>query len=424
MTRPMKWIGLLATAAIVGLLAFNIWREPSRQTKAQETYRATAIADGTALYTLYCAECHGAAGEGLNNYPSLDQAFIRQQEIEVLYRLVARGHYGTDMAAFSLQEGGLLNRAQIESIISMIQHGSWAVTSQYVLAAGFQPAESVTDSGDFQAVYTAANTDPNGTLVTGRTLFASVCAECHGANGEGTADAPMLNSVYVQSMSADQLLSIINFGVSGTKMDTFRLRFSLDEKAALIYLLQNWNGVAVAAAPTPTIDTSGVTVSGQVLFEKWCAPCHGVHGEGGSIAPPLNDVPPLPTEFIMTRVRTGKNAMPPFPLPDLPDPELMVLIEYAQSNIFGAILPVLTEAELANAAALYQQQCAECHGAQGEGTLEQGPPLVKTPPLHANYIIYFTRFGSPNTPSIPASVVSDGDLRLIVAYLHRIGIHK
>ncbi len=423
MTRPMKWLGLVVTVAIVGLLAFNIWREPSRQTEAQETYRATAITEGTTLYALYCAECHGAAGEGLNSYPALDQAFLRQQDIEVLYKLVARGHYGTDMAAFSLQEGGLLNRAQIESIINMIQHGSWAVTSQYVLATGFQPAESVADASDFQGVYAAANTDPNGTLATGRTLFASVCAECHGVNGEGTADAPMLNSVYVQSMSADQLLSIINFGVSGTKMDTFRLRFSLEEKAALIYLLQNWNGVTVAA-PIPTIDTSGVTVSGQVLFEKWCAPCHGVHGEGGSIAPPLNDVPPLSTEFIMTRVRTGKNAMPPFPLLDLPDPELMVLIEYAQSSIFGSSLPVLTEVELANAAMLYQLQCAECHGIQGEGTPEQGPPLVKIPPLHSNFIIYFTRFGSPNTPSIPASVVSDSDLQLIVAYLHSLGIHQ
>lgn len=424
MTRSMKWFGLLATAAILGLLAFNIWREPTRQTEAKATYRATAIAEGTTLYALNCAGCHGAAGEGLNNYPALDQAFLRQQDVEVLYKLVARGHYGTDMAAFGLQEGGLLNRAQIENIITVIQHGSWAETSEYVMAVGFQPAASITDSNDFQAMYAAANNDPNATLTTGRTLFASVCTECHGMNGEGTADAPMLNSVYVQSMSADQLLSIINFGVSGTKMDTFRDRFSLDEKAALIYLLQHWNGITVVAAPIPTIDTSGVTVSGQVLFEKWCAPCHGVRGEGGSIAPQLNDVPPLPTEFIMTRVRTGKNAMPPFPLTDLPDPELMVLIAYAQSNIFGSSLPMLTETELANAAMLYQQQCAECHGMQGGGTAEQGPPLVKTPPLHANYIVYFTRFGSVNTPSIPASVVSDADLQLIVAYLHSLGIHQ
>ncbi|MBZ0319414.1 MAG: c-type cytochrome [Anaerolineae bacterium] len=424
MTRSMKWLGLLATVGILVLLAFNIWREPTRQTEAQVAYRATAIAEGTTLYALYCAECHGAAGEGLNNYPSLDQAFLRQQDVEALYKLVSRGHYGTDMAAFGLQEGGLLNRAQIESIIAVIQHGSWAETSQYVLAAGFQPAASVGDSSDFQAVYAAANNDPNTTLATGRTLFAGVCVECHGANGEGTADAPMLNSVYVQSMSADQLLSIINFGVSGTKMDTFRERFSLEEKAALIYLLQHWNGGTVVVAPAPTIDTSGVTVSGQVLFEKWCAPCHGIRGEGGSIAPQLNDVPPLPTEFIMTRVRTGKNAMPPFPLTDLPDPELMVLIEYAQSNIFGSSLPVLTEAELANAATLYQQQCAECHGVQAEGTAEQGPPLVKIPPLHANYIVYFTRFGSANTPGIPASTVSDADLQLIVAYLHSLGMHE
>ncbi|MBI5928029.1 MAG: c-type cytochrome [Chloroflexi bacterium] len=421
MTRSMKWLGLLATTAIMVLLAFNIWREPARQTEAQHTYRATAIADGTTLYALYCATCHGAAGEGLNSYPALDQTFVRQQAIEVLYKLVARGHYGTDMVAFGLQDGGLLNRAQIENIITMIQHGSWETISEQVLAIGFNPSQSATNSDDFRTVYTAAEGNSIQTLEKGRGIFASVCAECHGPNGEGTADAPMLNSIYVQTMSADQLLSIINFGVSGTKMDTFRERFTLDEKAALIYLLQNWNGVAVAIAPSPTIDTSGVTVSGQVLFEKWCAPCHGVHGEGGSIAPQLNDVPPLSTEFIMTRVRTGKNAMPPFPLTDLPDPELMVLIAYAQSNIFGSSLPTLTEAELASAATLYQQQCAACHGLQGEGTAEQGPPLVKTPPLHANYISYFTRFGSANTPGIPANMVSDHDLQMIVAYLHSLG---
>ncbi|HLA42280.1 MAG TPA: c-type cytochrome, partial [Aggregatilineales bacterium] len=400
-----------------GLLVFNIWRETARQQAAQQAYRAVAVTEGTDLYAAYCAECHGAAGEGLNAYPALDQEFVRQRDVETLYKLIARGHYGTDMTAFGLQEGGILNRTQIESLITVIQKGSWESISQRVIALGFTPAESITTAGDFQAVYTTVSSNPGQTTEQGRVIFAGVCAECHGENGEGTADAPQLNSVYVQTMSADQLLSIINFGVSGTNMDTFRERFTLEEKAALIYLLQHWNG---ASGVTPTIDTSGVTISGQELFGKWCAPCHGLQGEGGAIAPPLNDVPALPTEFIMTRVRGGKNAMPPFPTTDLPDPELLVLIEYARTEIMGSGLPVFTDAEMETAAELYQQQCAGCHGLQGEGTGEQGegPPLVKTPPMHASYIHYFTRFGSANTPGIPASVVSDHDLQLIAAYLY------
>ena len=106
MTPFLKWTGFLATAVILGLLVFNIWREPARQQAAQQAYRAVAVTEGTNLYAAYCAECHGAAGEGLNAYPALDQEFVRQRDVETLYKLIARGHYGTDMTAFGLQEGG------------------------------------------------------------------------------------------------------------------------------------------------------------------------------------------------------------------------------------------------------------------------------------------------------------------------------
>ena len=74
------------------------------------------------------------------------------------------------------------------------------------------------------------------------------------------------------------------------------------------------------------------------------------NGEGGSIAPSLNDIPALPADFITGRVRGGYNAMPPFSEADLSNAQLAVLIDYAQQNIISTALPVLPAEAMTRAA--------------------------------------------------------------------------
>jgi len=409
MSGGLRRIGFVATLALVLILVVNILYEPERQRRAAEAYGALALTGGIDLYAHSCAECHGAAGEGLGNYPALDQDFVRNRAADDLRRTIANGRYGTEMIAYDYEQGGILTLPQIDTLVRLIQQDAWDTVEARVAALGLTPEEILT---------TATNAALGGQVIDydlALSLFAGNCSECHGETGEGTFDAPQLNNAYVQSMSADRLTAIVSTGVRNTDMAGFVTTLSPGEIGTLVGLLQTWGRPPeVAVAPVEPISLE----EGRVGFEAWCAPCHGLQGEGGSIAPSLNDFPSLPAEFISSRVRSGSNAMPMFAETDLPTAQLTSIIAYAQQSIIGSALPQLSVADLAQGDALYQQFCAECHGARGEGTDNDGPPLITIPPLRAGVIVNFTRVGSSLTPGIPPSSVSDADLALIVAYLH------
>jgi mono/diheme cytochrome c family protein len=414
LTQRMKWAGMLATVVIATLLVFNILREPTRRELALDSYQSEAIAAGTDLYAYNCAKCHGSAGEGLGVYRALDQEYIRNQDYHALFNTIERGRYNTEMAAFGVNEGGMLTNPQIDGLVLMLQHGSWETVSARVAELGMTPSElEVTAVSDFVA---AASVD----VAAVRDVYANTCVECHGENGEGTTKAPILNTSYVRNMPGDQLYSIVTSGVRNTEMAGFADTLSDETRAGLVYLLQNWDAVMggemVAAGPTATPEV--VTETGQQLFEMWCAICHGVRGEGSAMAPSLNDIPALPADFVVSRVRSGKNAMPAFPQADLSDGRLNVLIEYAQNNIFGSGLPQFTPEQVQQGGELYVQQCAECHGMNGEGVVDSGPELVTLPPMHSSEITSFVRVGSANAEAFSTAQLSDADLALIVAYIH------
>ncbi|MBZ0300751.1 MAG: c-type cytochrome [Anaerolineae bacterium] len=425
MTRGLQWIGFWATALIVALIGVNILREPARQQQALTDYQAAAVAGGTDLYALNCARCHGAAGEGLGVYRALNQPFIAQKDAQELRTIIQYGRYATEMAAFGLDDGGSLTTMQIRNLVTLLQQGDWAVVQARVEALGMAPTEADLLAAEqaAQTVALAPQAVDVGRLAAAQTLFGQQCSECHGEQGQGTADAPQVNNAYVRGMSSAQLAEIVGLGVRNTKMEGFSGRLEDVALADLIALLQNWTlldgqGAAGGSAIATEAEIASVTESGQQLFEMWCAVCHGVRGEGGAIAPSLNDIPHLPADFIASRVRSGQNAMPPFGESDLANGQLAVIIDYAQANIIGRGLPVYTSSELAQGQALYDQSCAECHGESGEGVADLGPRVNTLPPMRAVEIINFTRVGSLLTPAIPASLVSDQDLRLIVAYIH------
>lgn len=423
MTRGMKWLGFLATLLIVVMLGINIARESSRQQAARQRHLAAAIEQGTDLYALHCASCHGAAGEGLAAYPALDQAFMREQDAQTIYAIIERGRYNTEMAAYGINESGALTVAQLDSLVTVIKAGPWEAVERRVAELGLTPPEETIAAAPANAAaLLPTNLNPDQAMTLAQELFLNNCVECHGENGAGTAQAPQLNNAYVRGMSEAQLVNIITKGVLRTEMDSFRDTFSPDEIAVLVYMLQNWEDAA-PNTPTPTVDTSSVTETGQELFETWCAICHGVQGEGGSIAPSLNDIPPLPADFITSRVRGGYNAMPPFSESDVSNAQLAVLIDYAQTRIFGSRLPILSEEEMKIAAGLYVVHCAECHGEVGQGTAEKGPALVVSPPLRASEITNFVRFGSAQAEAISPDTLPDQELEFIIAYIHSLSGH-
>jgi cytochrome c oxidase cbb3-type subunit 3 len=126
------------------------------------------------------------------------------------------------------------------------------------------------------------------------------------------------------------------------------------------------------------------------LFANNCAGCHGANGELGP-APPLND--PLFVEIISkdqlaSVIRDGRvgTPMPPFSQAQggmLTDAQINALVEGIRSN-WSAPTPseslapsytLVKESHQGNAergAEMFARACAECHGADGRGTLHEG----------------------------------------------------
>jgi mono/diheme cytochrome c family protein len=296
----------------------------------------------------------------------------------------------------------------MDYLVGLLQHDAWDTVAARVAVLGLTPAEILVSTAQ-----NASSSAPDIDFDYALGLFSAHCSECHGEHGEGTFDAPQLYNAYVQSMSSDRLHTIVTTGVRNTKMAGFDTVLSAEEIDTLVLLLQNWY------RPPEAVSAQPISLEeGQVGFETWCAPCHGMRGEGGSIAPSLNDLPAVPADFITSRVRSGQNAMPPFAESDLPGSQLVSIIAYAQQEIIGSGLPQISAEMLADGETLYAQQCAECHGEHGEGTEDDGPALVTVPPLRGRTIINFVRVGSSQTPGIPAETVSDAQLELIIAYIH------
>ncbi len=127
----------------------------------------------------------------------------------------------------------------------------------------------------------------------GREAYATYCALCHGATGEGYVadDAPALaNTDFLAAVSDAYLHRAIEEGRPGTPMSAWAAArggpLSPEQVNDLVTFLRSWS-------TEPPIDLAHVTVHGRreigaSLYGARCAVCHGARGEGVS-APALSN---------------------------------------------------------------------------------------------------------------------------------------
>jgi plastocyanin len=155
-------VGLVATATVLVLYL----ADENNRIKAEEAnQQEAAIERATANYLSLCLPCHGPAGEG-NTVPgeyakgrlgaplggNTAQTLVNQQGIQangspvpggvgaratVISTTIHNGRPGTKMPAWGEANGGPLNDAQIEELVTMIQHVDWnEVYNQAIKANG------------------------------------------------------------------------------------------------------------------------------------------------------------------------------------------------------------------------------------------------------------------------------------------------
>jgi mono/diheme cytochrome c family protein len=164
-------------------------------------------------------------------------------------------------------------------------------------------------------------------------------------------------------------------------------------------------------------DTSQRDVdNGKRMFASaGCAACHGVEGQGTSLAPALAP-PPLELPALIAYARHPTGKMPPVPVATASDQELAEMYRFLRSVAPKGSLPEELTGNAENGKKLFiAYGCYECHGRQGAGAATA--PRIGPPALSLAGVLRYVRRPTGQMPPYTAKVVSDQDLADIYSYL-------
>jgi cbb3-type cytochrome c oxidase subunit III len=202
---------------------------PKDRVRAEKLGEREFATDGATLFGTFCAACHGQAGEGMR-YPGLapfpaigNPDFLEIAPEALIRETVKRGRPGRRMPAWGEAEGGL-RPAELEAVVRYVRG----------LGGGARRADERPPRW------------ARGDAAEGKRLYASACAGCHGAQGQG-GEGPMLaNPVLLEVATDGYLAETIRRGRRGTAMLGFGqptpARRALDarEIESVVTFLRTW----------------------------------------------------------------------------------------------------------------------------------------------------------------------------------------
>src|SRR5579871_4720685 len=154
-------VAFALTVAILVLFQLYIFNEPNRISAVMANDNAVAVSAGQAIFQNNCTLCHGDSGQGTPGRPALnDKHFLDTTNDDVIFSVISSGVPNTEMPAWNQSHGGPLTDENVQDVVAFLR--SWQATA---------PDRS--------------SIPPEGDLTKGRSEYASVCAFCHGDNGQG-----------------------------------------------------------------------------------------------------------------------------------------------------------------------------------------------------------------------------------------------
>ncbi|MEN8108860.1 MAG: c-type cytochrome [Pseudomonadota bacterium] len=217
---------------------------------------SSAAPDGARLFSEHCAVCHGDKGNGGVGTPLALPSFLASVDDKFLRETIRHGRPGRVMPAFPK-----LSNAQLDALVRHIR--GWSK----------QPPPVFSDA------------PVKGNVSRGKALFASYCASCHGANGEGGTGtgvtfsrqrdlpiiAPALNNPGFLAAASDELIRhTLQFGREGTPMTSMLVQ-GLDEKQIndlVAYVRAFENSYVTEPEPRDPIDESVIIMESPYTVEE------------------------------------------------------------------------------------------------------------------------------------------------------------
>jgi mono/diheme cytochrome c family protein len=129
-TQRWQTVGVLVFFLLV--LAFPIyrWTESGRLDEELASENHAQIVAGRQLWSLNCAMCHGAQGQGVEAPALNSQEFLQSVSDDQIHGIVAGGIPGSAMPAWLNEYGGPLTDQQIAALVAYIR--SWQETAPSV----------------------------------------------------------------------------------------------------------------------------------------------------------------------------------------------------------------------------------------------------------------------------------------------------
>jgi len=120
------------------------------------------------------------------------------------------------------------------------------------------------------------------------TLYSQNCAGCHGAQGRGGAAIALANPVYLDIVDEASMRKVIANGIHGTSMSAFAQSAGgmlTDKQINVITsgIFSRWGRKGILGGsnpPTYAAKTTGNATNGELVYETYCASCHGPQGQG------------------------------------------------------------------------------------------------------------------------------------------------
>jgi cytochrome c oxidase cbb3-type subunit 3 len=202
------WLGVIAA-----MLAGCKWM-PGRPTDADRPAIPSQVKDFAALYSEYCAGCHGADGRLGAALPLNDPLYLALVSDDALRQVTVQGVPGTTMAAFGHDAGGYLTDEQVDILVRGMRT-RWARPQQFANVA-LPP---------YSSRAAEASGESPGNPQRGQAAYATYCARCHGTDGRGGEKAgPIADPSYLALVSDQALRTTVIVGRPDLEMPDWRNR--------------------------------------------------------------------------------------------------------------------------------------------------------------------------------------------------------